>query len=481
MKREPALFPLIRRLLVSCPLSVPALLVPALLVPALLVPALLAQQPPQATELPGSPFFIKNTWIIGGTGNWDYLTMDPVARRLYIAHGPVVQVVDVETGALAGQITGLRDAHAIALDAGGEFGYISDGQANEVKVFDRQSFQVVAAIATGPTPRALVLDAQTGLLFAICTSPLTGAAPPSPPTQAGAQPPIPGANPRPAARNPIAPPQPSGEIKTSVTVIDVLTRKRLGQILMPGKLGFAASDGNGQVFVLVVDRNQVARLDAPAIAALLRQPSEAGPATASPTADAGTSQSNQAQSSQTQSGPAQSGPAAGDPAPTVLDWSRESRPSDSAQNSMRLFRLGSDCSESRSLAVDGAHQRVFAACNNMKLTVLNAGTGELVTTLPIGPGADAVGYDPGRGLIYIANGDAQGTLTIIQQDVTDTYAEIQNLATRQRARTLAVNSDTGQVYLVTDYMGVNLNQPGGIGSLKNHPVSGSFQVLVVGH
>lgn len=446
MKREPALFPLIRCLLVSCPL-----LVSALLAPALLVPALLAQQAPQATELPGSPFFIKNTWIIGGTGNWDYLTMDPVARRLYIAHGPVVQVVDVETGAVAGQITGLRDAHAIVLDGGGEFGYISDGQANEVKVFDRQSFQVVSAIATGPTPRALVLDAQTGLLFAICTSPLTGAAPQSPPAQPAAQPQRPAsANPSPAARNPNTPSQPSREIKASVTVIDVLTRKRLGQILMPGKLGFAASDGNGQVFVLVVDRNQVARLDASAIAALLRQPSEAGSA-------------------------------GGDPALTVLDWSRESRPSDSAQTSMRLFRLGSDCSEPRSLAVDGAHQRVFAACNNMKLTVLNAGTGELVTTLPIGPGADAVGYDPGRGLIYTANGDAQGTLTIIQQDVTDTYAEIQNLPTRQRARTLAVNSDTGQVYLVTDYMGVNLNQPGGIGSLKTRPVSGSFQVLVVGH
>jgi len=58
---------------------------------------------------------------------------------------------------------------------------------------------------------------------------------------------------------------------------------------------------------------------------------------------------------------------------------------------------------------------------------------------------------------------------------------IQNLPTRQRARTLAVDSDTGQIFLVTDYAGVNLAQPGGIGTLKSAAVSGSFQVLVVGH
>jgi DNA-binding beta-propeller fold protein YncE len=418
--------------------------------------SLAAQQPPQATELPGSPFFIKNTWIIGGVGSWDYLTMDPASHRLYIAHGPVVQVVDVETGAVDGQIAGLRDAHAIALDASGEFGYISDGLANEVKVFDRSTLKVVAAIATGPTPRALILDAETGLLFAICTSPLIAA--PSQPT--GAQPRTPGAAARPAARNPAVPPESSRGVKTSISVIDVTARQRLGEILMPGKLGFGESDGNGQVFVLVVDRNQVARLDASAIAALLRRHSEAGPPAARPS---------------------QHSRAAEDPALRVLDWSREARPSDAAQNSMRLFSLGSECREPLSMAVDGAHQRVFAACNNMKLTVLNGGTGELVTTLPIGPGAGAVGYDPGRGLIYTANGDAQGTLTIIRQDVTDTYAEIQNLPTRQRARTLAVNQDTGQVYLVTDYVGVNLAQPGGIGTLRPAPVKGSFQVLVIGN
>jgi hypothetical protein len=400
-----------------------------------------AQQAPQATDLPGSPYSIKQTWIVGGSGPWDYLTMDPSAGRLYIAHGHSVQVVDVKSGALAGEVSGLSEAHAVALDASGEFGYVSDGLANQVKVFDRRTFQVVASIATGPAPRALVLDQQTGLLFVICTNPVGN-------SQPGAE----------------------REIKTSITAIDVLARRRLGDILMPGKLGFAQSDGNGQIFVLIVDRNQVARLDAQGIANRLHRRSDAAssaPAKSAPNPGA--------------SGASQSPASVEEATPTVLDWSHESRPSESAQDSMHLLALGPGCQAPRTLAVDGAHQRLFAACDNMKLTVLNAGSGEIVASLPIGPGADAVGYDAGRGLIYSANGGAQGTLTIIHQDVTDTYAEIQNLATRQRARTLAVNPEDGQVYLVTDLLGVDISQPGGIGTLKPVAVNASFQVLVVGN
>ena len=46
---------------------------------------------------------------------------------------------------------------------------------------------------------------------------------------------------------------------------------------------------------------------------------------------------------------------------------------------------------------------------------------------------------------------------------------------------MAVNPVSGEVYLVTDLLGVNLAQPGGIGTLKSGPASGSFQVLVIGN
>ncbi|MFY9854208.1 MAG: hypothetical protein WAK26_10070 [Terracidiphilus sp.] len=408
--------------------------------------ALQAQQPPAATELPGSPFFIKKTWIIGGAGNWDYLTMDPVAQRLYIAHGAQVQVVDVETGQVAGVISGLREAHDIALDDTGQFGYISDGPAGQVKVFDRRTLAVVASILTGPAPRALVYEPQNRLLFAVCANPFAENPPAGKqrrtPSNASARTPAPNAPPGTAAPTTAA----QEQIKSSITVIDAETRQKLGVILMPGRLGFAEADGHGQVFFNIVSRNQIARLDAQSIAALLGRRAARTAA-----------------------------------AQTVLDWSRESQLPNSAENHMRTFSVGPDCHELSALAVDGVHTRLFAACGNMKMLVLNGDTGEQIASLPIGPGTESIGYDADRGLIYTANGGAQGTLTIIRQDVTDTYSEIQNLATRQRARTLAVNPATGQVYLVTDLVGVKLDQPGGIGTLETQSVKGSFQVLVIGN
>ena len=417
--------------------------------------ALPAQQPPAATELPGSPFAIKKTWIIGGVGNWDYMTMDPAAQRLYIAHGAQVQVVDVETGQVAGVISGLREAHAIALDDTGQFGYISDGPAGQVKVFDRRTLAVVATISTGPAPRALVYEPQNRLLFAVCANPSAGTAA-------------------------------DEQIKSSITVIDAETRQKLGVILMPGRLGFAEADSRGQVFFNIESRNQIARLDAQSIAALLGSPAARTATAQTPAAQkAGTQTTARkpatGRHSSVSANPAPPSPATEDAAPPVLDWSHESRLPNSAENRMSFFAVGPDCRELSALAVDGAHTRLFAACGNMKMLVLNGDTGEQVASLPIGPGTEAIGYDAGRGMIYTANGGAQGTLTVIRQDVTDTYAEIQNLATRQRARTLAVNPATGQVYLVTDLLGVKLDQPGSIGTLETQSAKGSFQVLVIGN
>src|SRR5277367_2632400 len=115
-------------------------------------------QMPQATELPGALFTIQKTWTIGGEGNWNYLTLDPNALRLYIPHGPVVQVVDVSTGTVAGQVEGMRDAHSIALDSQGQYGYISDGPANDVKIFSLSSLQIVAHVSTARNPQTVVFD-----------------------------------------------------------------------------------------------------------------------------------------------------------------------------------------------------------------------------------------------------------------------------------------------------------------------------------
>jgi hypothetical protein len=406
--------------------------------------------------LPSHPFFIKQTWVVGGTGPWDYLTIDPVAERLYIAHGHAVQVVDVKSGSLVGEISGMAEAHSIALDDTGQFGYISDGAAGKVVAFDRRSLQTVATIESNPNPRALVFDPQTKLLFAVRTDPA-----PATPT-----PTVPPTRPRPTTRpEPAHQPRADPHASSSVTVIDTQTQTALGQVLLSGTLGFAQADGRGQIFVSVTDRNQIVRLDAEAVATLLhKQPSGTASPALAPQAPAAAPN-------------APGSPPVKQSAPGItVDWTQGY-----SSSQLRSFSLAAGCTDPKSLAIDGSHARIFVACGSMKMAVLNAETGETVAALPTGPGVEAIGYDPGRGLIYIANGGAEGSLTIVSQSVTDTYSVIQSLPTRERARTLAVNSDTGQVYLVTDLLGMNLTQPGGIGTLQTTPVNGSFQVLVVGN
>lgn len=319
---------------------------------------------PKATELSGNPFFIKRTWFVGGAGQWDYLAIDGDAQQLFVAHGSVVQVVDVKTGAVAGEIVGLREAHTVALDDVGEFGYISDGRANDVKVFDRRSFRVVATIPTVPNPRALVFEPRTKLLFAVCTIP--------PAASAGALTSCTNEEtsaPRDARARPIT--------VSSIGIIDTESRTVLGRILLAGKLGFAQSDGRGKVYVSVTDRNRVLRLDADAIAVLLRK--QIALTRAAAPDDAST-------------------PVA------TLDWSRV-RPPDEDVSS---FSLPSECLLPVGLAVDGAHSRLFAACNSWKLAVINASSGDAITSLTTGPGTDAIAYDASRGFIFSANGGGYG-------------------------------------------------------------------------
>ena len=94
-----------------------------------------------------------------------------------------------------------------------------------------------------------------------------------------------------------------------------------------------------------------------------------------------------------------------------------------------------------------------------------------------------MGYDPSHGMIFTANGGGYGSVTIVRQHLTDSYAVIQNLPTMQQARTMAIDPSTGLAYLVTTLYGAKLDHPpvNGIGTLKLSPVDGSFQVLVIGN
>src|SRR5580704_10716018 len=113
------------------------------------------QNPPQ------KHFNVLNRWTIGGEGGWDYLTSDPKAHRLYVTHGPRVEVLDTDSGKVVGSITGLKGTHGVALDDAGKYGYVSDGGANAVVVFDRKSLATVTSIPAGTNPDGIVFEPKT--------------------------------------------------------------------------------------------------------------------------------------------------------------------------------------------------------------------------------------------------------------------------------------------------------------------------------
>src|SRR5437016_7280248 len=52
---------------------------------------------------------------IGGAGGYDYLTVDPAARRLYVSHGTKVVVIDIEKDAVVGEVADTPGIHGIAI------------------------------------------------------------------------------------------------------------------------------------------------------------------------------------------------------------------------------------------------------------------------------------------------------------------------------------------------------------------------------
>ncbi len=107
------------------------------------------------------------------------------------------------------------------------------------------------------------------------------------------------------------------------------------------------------------------------------------------------------------------------------------------------------CEEPSGLAIDKKHHRLFAGCGNKVMAVVNADTGKVITTLPIGDGVDATGFDPGTGFAFSSNGGGDGSLTVVHEDSPDKYSVVQNLTTQKGARTMALDAKTHTVYTVT--------------------------------
>jgi DNA-binding beta-propeller fold protein YncE len=156
---------------------------------------------------------------LGGEGGWDYLTLDSAARRLYVSRGTRVAVVDVDSGAVVGEVPGLQGVHGIAL-APDHRGFTSNGRSSSITIFDTDTLAVLGEVkSTGENPDAILYDPASRRVFAF-----------------------------------------NGRGKNA-TAIDASAGTVAGTIPLDGKPEFAVSDGKGRVFVNIEDKNQVTVID----------------------------------------------------------------------------------------------------------------------------------------------------------------------------------------------------------------------------
>ncbi|HEY2145109.1 MAG TPA: hypothetical protein VGH12_03490 [Steroidobacteraceae bacterium] len=105
------------------------------------------------------------------------------------------------------------------------------------------------------------------------------------------------------------------------------------------------------------------------------------------------------------------------------------------------------CDSQSGLAIDPKHHRLFSVCDGKVMAVTDSSSGKQVARVPIGEHPDAAAYDAKRGLVYSSNG--AGNLTVVRQDSADHYSVIDTVATQLGARTMALDSASGKVYVVT--------------------------------
>ena len=102
---------------------------------------------------------------IPGDFEWDYITADSEGRRLYVPHGIEVVVLDLDSNKIIGKITGLEDAHGVALVKEFGRGFISSTDPGSVTIFDLKTLAILDKVKVGDDPNGIIYDPKTQRVF----------------------------------------------------------------------------------------------------------------------------------------------------------------------------------------------------------------------------------------------------------------------------------------------------------------------------
>ena len=130
------------------------------------------------------------------------------------------------------------------------------------------------------------------------------------------------------------------------------------------------------------------------------------------------------------------------------------------------------------LAYDAKTNRLFIGCRNEpKMVVMDAATGKVINSYPIGSGVDYASFDPGARLAFFSCGD--GTLSIYHEKAADEYEDAGAVKTQPSAKTMAFDPKTKKIFLsAAEYVETPAADPSKRPRRSVKP--GTFVVLVVG-
>jgi DNA-binding beta-propeller fold protein YncE len=124
------------------------------------------------------------------------------------------------------------------------------------------------------------------------------------------------------------------------------------------------------------------------------------------------------------------------------------------------------------LAIDRLTMRLFAACGNKLMIVMNAHNGDVIKSLPIGDGCDGIGFDNGLKTAYASNGE--GTLTVVKELSAINFIVAENVNTKKGARTITVDQITHKVYVPSAMF-----NPSSKKSFRPELIPGTFKILAI--
>ncbi len=176
----------------------------------------------------GASYHVARDLTLGGDGRWDYVTVDTVNHRLFIACQTRVMVVDPDSGRLLGEVPGLNGAHGVALAYTTGHGFATSGHDSSVTMFDLKTLRPLGRIKAADDADAVLYDPASKRVFTF-----------------------------------------NGDAGSS-SVIDPVTGKLVGSIPLGGKPEFGVTTGHGRLYVNLEDKAEIVEIDPAAMRVLRR-------------------------------------------------------------------------------------------------------------------------------------------------------------------------------------------------------------------